>query len=491
MSNAAKLEQLSFESKIIQPRQNRYPDEVSSVLVEFYGATYSVRNYSRFGLGIVVDRRDKKLPEKLEIIVRCSELRVYEGGARVIYRKKMDDEHDQVGIELDDELPVERIMGMNDATNVIDVLATEVNSKSFLKPEFVEFVEDLSSYLTLFKSKVEENERRIDALPLDQKNEYLTSFRYVLANSLERSLTNYSRKLDEIISIAELKKEAHYVRYLRERLASKLEDADIVRRLLSKPLGYSGDFETINQIWRRGFEGKSLFGHIVHHSIVNSYPSRVVQLRSQFFTNELRELVEKTKLNEHLNVLAVSVGPALELQKLVSEVNAKFLERAEFHVLDVDSRSLMYAQAKLSRTSHKAGRHLNSRFVCCTVSEEFRTRRESLAIALDPADHLENYDLIYVPYLCDYLDTNMCTVLARKLSAALKPTGKLVLAHLAPTTVGKTFLHFLLDWSVHFKSGQEILGIAPQGAAQRLVRTENEDELNTFQVLSPGPKLQK
>lgn len=482
--NALKKDGTTVEdTRIVIPRQVRYVDDENKVQVEVNGQSYELRNYSRFGLGIIAEKADERITKQVDLAIQYSGHRVYEGTGKIVYRRPHQGTREHVGIELDAELPIEQVMGMKDAEKLLESLGEETGTRQALKAEFVESVEELSLYLARFKEKVDAIEKRTDALPLEQKQEYIASFRQIVAIALERKLNTQAKKIDGIITADELKRNTSYTEYIRERITPHFKDADIVRRLVAKPLGYAGDFETLNQIVRRGFEGRTLFGQVAHHCVVQSYPSRMVHLRRNFFSDKLKELLENCPNGDKVKILAVAPGPAGELQKLLHDIDAAALAKADVHLLDVDDRPLMYAQTRLFKATRKTARNLKMRFVCCGVSEEFRARRDALAMTLDPSVHLESYDYIYVPYLCDYLDMNMNTVLIRKLSHALTPRGVLCAAHLAPLSAGRAFFHLALDWSVYFKSENDVLAAVPAGVNGEVLDTGDADELNIYVCL--------
>lgn len=224
-------------------------------------------------------------------------------------------------------------------------------------------------------------------------------------------------------------------------------------RTYHKPIGYAGDYEMMNMIYRNQPEGQSLYEQLIHRLLVSQWPAesvrnRIVHLR-EHIANEAARVVRSGRTARILNV---GCGSAREIQDFVTE--NPLSNQADFLLVDFNEETLLHAGQRLVETKRRHNRRTTIRTEQTSVYELLkRTQREA-----PPA---EKFDLIYCSGLFDYLAADTCRALMELWLASLAPGGMLLVANMTDTKPFRHFIEFVLDWQLIYRSGPELLSLAP------------------------------
>jgi hypothetical protein len=107
--------------------------------------------------------------------------------------------------------------------------------------------------------------------------------------------------------------------YLRTECRDLLFSDPFIKRATEKPLGYAGDFEMMESLYRNENEGFNLFGQALHRWVMEMNSARAVKGRQEYFYKIIQNRLER--LDEYgrdkLVVLSLACGPAQEIVSLV------------------------------------------------------------------------------------------------------------------------------------------------------------------------------
>ena len=129
-------------------------------------------------------------------------------------------------------------------------------------------------------------------------------------------------------------------------------ESPFIERTYKKPLGYAGDFEMMNMIYRNGYEGKTLFGKFINHYTLNIDPACTNRNRILYIVDKIRSLVpELLKKHDRIRILNVACGPSIEIQQLLKE--DPISDYLDVTLMDASKESLHYAQSTLEALKSK------------------------------------------------------------------------------------------------------------------------------------------
>ncbi len=230
-------------------------------------------------------------------------------------------------------------------------------------------------------------------------------------------------------------------------LAEHVNDSPFLDRCLSKPLGYAGDFQMMNYIYDNDvFEARSNMGKLLNYLSFISPSSNAVKNRSKIIQGLL---LQRIIGQGEIAVASIACGPAREVAgtiKLLSHISNQ--ARINWTLLDQDSQALDYARSHTP--SHP---NIVTNWVKGSVVDIIRK-----SITLDPQD------IIYSLGLFDYLNDRVATLLLKRLYAALKPGGALLIGNFSYRHPDFSLLESLTEWHLIFRTEEDLLRLGKEAA---------------------------
>jgi extracellular factor (EF) 3-hydroxypalmitic acid methyl ester biosynthesis protein len=237
-------------------------------------------------------------------------------------------------------------------------------------------------------------------------------------------------------------------------------------RALHKPFGYPGDYEVMNFIYERNFEGADLFARTVQLGFAHIRSSKAVRGRKDFVKEQLHALLrERARSRRPVRILSIAAGPAQELAELFSELEEVPVP-VEIVLFDQDKNALAHAWRRLSSL-------VDPRFAG-TVRLTFL--HDSIKRLLRDSDlfrQFGKFDLAYSCGLYDYLHQRTAVGLTRQLAATLAPEGRLLVANMVDNA-SRWLLEFHLDWPLVYRTRDELREVAQRAEPRAQVRILEE-----------------
>jgi len=222
-----------------------------------------------------------------------------------------------------------------------------------------------------------------------------------------------------------------------------------------KPYGYPGDHVIIDRIytyWLSNDPQLRCWDEFFH-----AQPApRAVRNRKDFLVALLRDVA--TRCSPVGSVLNVGSGPGRDILEFFEAIPDAPLQVT---CIDNDLRAITYA-ANLckSLTAHVSFR--------CANALRYRPK--------------ESFDLIWSAGLFDYLNDRQFFSVMRRLYAALKPGGELVIGNFGSNNPSRSYMELLGQWFLHHRSVDDLRQLAATLEVPReLVRIDSEPEgINLF-----------
>ena len=335
---------------------------------------------------------------------------------------------------------------------------------------------------------MEDSRERLDALEKQLPWHSLHGAPNPVLSSLERSLRSgfvpeFLRLSDAIDAEIRSLPAGHHNEQAKEWCLRQLQEfimmSPACQRARVKPFGYPGDYEVMNFIYERVFDGGTLFARAVTLGFSEAVCSKAVRFRKDLVKRQLKALLSRRAgARDPVRVLSIASGPAQELFELLQEAE-EIPVPLEVVLFEQDKNALAHAWRRLTPAveSRFAGR-VRLLFLHDSVK---RLLRDGSLFA-----PFGKFDLIYSCGLFDYLQQRTGVILARHLASATVPGGQLLVANMVDHP-GRMLQEIHLDWPLIYRTREEILDLgrhAVPGAQVRLL--EEESGVNPFFELVRG-----
>ncbi len=257
-----------------------------------------------------------------------------------------------------------------------------------------------------------------------------------------------------------------------------LMQAPWVHRARYKPLGYAGDYEVMNYIYEKDFEGPTLYARTIGYACMQTAAARAVRCRKDLMKRVLRSILErKAGSPRAVRFLSIASGPARELEELFTELQELPVE-LEVVLFDQDMRALEHAYHRLRPLA-------DARFPG-RVSIEFLN--ESVKRLLRDGrlfEDLERFDAVYSCGLFDYLHEVTAVRLARNLCAAAAPGGLVLIGNMVDHP-HRWIMQYHLEWELLYRTREQLVDIGRRAARGASIRVlEEESGVNPFIEVVP------
>jgi extracellular factor (EF) 3-hydroxypalmitic acid methyl ester biosynthesis protein len=261
-------------------------------------------------------------------------------------------------------------------------------------------------------------------------------------------------------------------RYFHDRFGALIDLSPFAARCFHKPLGYAGDFEMMNMIYRNESLGSTLFGRSLSRVVLDSDAAKAVRHRARYLAGKIEAAAARGGPHRPARILSVAAGPAVELQLLLQRDPALLRAgHAEIALLDQDAGALRHARERLEAVAAQARTEVT--LTCINTSI-----RTVIAEGLDGS-----YDLIYSAGLFDYLKDRTARAAGVRLVDALAPGGHALIGNFSTANPTRPLMELILDWPLHHRSASDLHQLFGDIGAGCTVEQEATG-VNLFAVIS-------
>jgi len=269
-------------------------------------------------------------------------------------------------------------------------------------------------------------------------------------------------------------------RYMRQHLHHLVLNAPFAQRTFEKPLGYAGDYESVNMIARNGFEGHTLFAKVLHGWFVQQPPAAAHRNRITYLTERLGLETQRVLRSGGIaRVYNFACGPAVEVQNFL---RSPLSDHAELTLADFNKETLEYAGKTLEAIKELVGRRTRVRLQPNSVYQLLKESQRQLSAG--PVQ----FDFVYCAGLFDYLTDHTCRQLMNIFYDMVAPGGLLLATNVEPSNPLRHGMEQLLDWHLIYRNEPELRKLAPGRATgdQVLVRTDATGVNLFMEIRKPG-----
>lgn len=402
------------------------------------------------------------LGDRVESLAVHQELEQLHRGAAIIRRVERRGSDLLLGLELDPEaLDLSSVYHLSSRASARDRWqeALKEGSHDGTSAAFRAWVFDLRMHLETAKRFLDLEEEALEQADLLTRQQGRRDLLDALAPEIISHMDQAGERLGELVGGLDAAGHDTHRRLLKQRLVPLLSESPFLRRAFEKPLGYAGDFEMMNMLYREHAEGPSLFGQALNIWATQTPVAQANINRLELIGRHIREGLAGAK--GRLRVLSVGCGPARELQELL-EASPELGRSLEVGLIDQGEDAITHCERVLAPLAARTGARLKfhresiRRFLAVRESQRAFGRRH----------------LIYSGGLFDYLGDRAYKVLLQVLYDALEPGGRLLLGNVASHNPSRWTMEYFVDWSVIHRSPEELqslaAGLAPAPAGIRV-----------------------
>jgi extracellular factor (EF) 3-hydroxypalmitic acid methyl ester biosynthesis protein len=323
-----------------------------------------------------------------------------------------------------------------------------------IDPRFKAWVADVQYLLEELRSRLDEEEKRIANLDLLTREATARETVDLVTCALRSHMEARIAELNEIV--AGFDEPLHQIHrlYFQRHLKELFLTSPFAQRCLHKPLGYAGDYEVMNMLYRDHREGASLFGRVVNAFSCSLSAARANINRVQYLRGRLAGILRERPCAA---IASIGCGPAQEIRDLIAqhpEVNG-----ASVTLLDIEPMAIQYCEKVLLSDLVRSGRNVQVQFIRESVRELIRQER------LDEV--LEPQDVVVSAGLFDYFGDKMFQRLLTRLYGLLRPGGHLFIGNVNVNNDSRVLMEYMAEWYLHHRSPADLRALArvlPDGA---------------------------
>lgn len=227
-----------------------------------------------------------------------------------------------------------------------------------------------------------------------------------------------------------------------------LEKGDLQRHARFKPRGYAGDFEMFEKICT-GYQCADPLGAAFDRFFQSQAAPEAVRRRTVMLGDAVVQRVRACDADP-LHVVTVGSGPALDIRRACTVLDADERRRLQVTLLDLDPTALDRARSQLH--PFLADRQL--RCVRENLSRLSKPGRGSAALA--------GADWLACPGLFDYLDDAAAAAMLTLFWQALRPGGRAWVFNFAPHNPSRAYMEWIGNWYLTYRTADQMRAVAQE-----------------------------
>lgn len=325
-------------------------------------------------------------------------------------------------------------------------------------PEFKVIIADMQTFLTDLRLWLEQVEVGLRSTPPGDRLKFEQDLAQSLSTAAVGAVNNLFECFEDVASKVEPELVPAHQAFGKRQILPLLLASPFVCRTYQKPLGYAGDYEMVNMMFREPAEGGSLFAKMINIYALQLPPiighrNRIQMLVTRLI-EEARRVVPKGR---PLRVFNLGCGPAHEIQRFLAL--EPISSDVHFTLCDFNDETLAHTGSILTNLSQRHGRR--------TVID---MQKKSVHQILKQADRVklpvnEAYDVVVCAGLFDYLSDKVCRKLVQIFHDMLGPGGLLITTNV-DVHPARNEMEYFLEWHLIHRNSRQMRDLAPTRAAK-------------------------
>ncbi len=275
-----------------------------------------------------------------------------------------------------------------------------------------------------------------------------------LAEPLIEKSGEYVRALEAEAALVEPEHAPVHRAFCQASLHPLMLRAPFVFRTYTKPLGYAGDYQMVNQIIDDPRQGPNTYFKIVNTLFLRASVASAHRNRIDILFNFLVQLADRAQAEGRpFRLLNVGCGPAIEIQRFLQEYEQP--QWLQFTLLDFSTETLDWTRAKLEMICARRHSQLQCQFVHESVHNLLRRRIQAMP------DSAQEFDAVYCAGLFDYLPDKVCARLMQHFAGRIRHGGKLLVTNVHSDCPEKFSMEHILEWYLIYRDQKRLASLLP------------------------------
>jgi extracellular factor (EF) 3-hydroxypalmitic acid methyl ester biosynthesis protein len=238
-----------------------------------------------------------------------------------------------------------------------------------------------------------------------------------------------------------------------------------VRRAVDKPLGYPGDYVTVEMIFDSEDRGVSTIARLLTHYSLNCGPGKAHRARPSWLQGHLHR--HEQELGRPLRVLSFACGPEHTLREFTAMGGTGTFTLCDFDPAPLDFNRRQFE--KLARLPRNGVPPPQVSFVQLSTYQLLRQRDSS-----EKLRHPDGLmDVVIAAGILDYLKDNVIQRFLDTMASQLAPGGLLLLTNLHQENPWRSFMEYICDWFVIHRTKEQFQALCEGPAARGMQTVEN------------------
>lgn len=233
--------------------------------------------------------------------------------------------------------------------------------------------------------------------------------------------------------------------------------APFVFRTYTKPLGYGGDYQMVNQLLDDPRQGPGTYFQIVNAAFLATPVAQAHRGRIDRLLAFLCDEADAARAaGRPYRVLSLGCGPAIEVQRFLQAYPEPHW--LQFELVDFSDAALDWTRARLAALNAQLPRQAT--ITCVSDSVQRLLKRP-----LDEGATSGEFDAVYCSGLFDYLPDKVCARLLMYFASRLRRGGRFMVTNLHARTPGRHALEHILEWYLVCRDEAGMRRLLPSDAA--------------------------
>ena len=327
--------------------------------------------------------------------------------------------------------------------------AERVADATRILPQFKEWVSDLRNYLERMRTFLDQEEAALESEDLFSRDQIVAQYLGEVAPRIIARVQTASHQMGPMLGSLSDDEHAAHRAYAQHHLRELFLQSPFVRRAHKKPLGYAGDYEMMNMLYRPSHaEGCSLFGRVLNMCTTSEIAARANVNRISFLQDKIRAAVRAHSAGgkNRIRIASVGSGPAREIEDLLT--NEPHLgPLLDVMLIDQDVRAIAYCERRLVPLAESTGAQLH--FVRESVRRLLCGGRLGYTMGAR--------QLIYSAGLFDYLSDRSFVALLSALYEGAEEGGQILVGNVDQSNPTRYFMEYFAEWFLIHRSRPQLL----------------------------------
>ncbi|QBE66190.1 class I SAM-dependent methyltransferase [Pseudoduganella lutea] len=254
--------------------------------------------------------------------------------------------------------------------------------------------------------------------------------------------------------------------------------APFVFRTYTKPLGYAGDYQMVNQILGDPREGPNTYFQVVNAAFLQTAVATAHRHRIDILVQYLLRLAQRARAaGRPLRVLNVGCGPAEEVARFLQQCDEP--EWLSFELVDFSGETLDWTRTRLDAVQRASGRRTAIDFVQDSVHQLLK-RRDAVGTGRG------EFDAVYCAGLFDYLSGKVCARLTHYFATRARAGGTLLVTNVHSANPERFSMEHILEWYLIYRDEAGMRAVLPPRRGGTRVYTDPTG-VNVFAEMTVEP----